>query len=305
MTAPPSAAVLEWAATAALPGSRVGGVTGLRDGGSPWLLTLVGGPHALDVVLRLGGEAESASFATEVAALALAGRHGLAVPRLLAADLAGEVAPGTLAVLTSRVPGTSRSAGEPPGGRLRALGAAAAAIHRLPVPSSPALPARERPIASVDFGALRRAAPTQPLLAEAEAVLGRTPVPQRPSVFVHGDLWHGNALWDGDALTGLVDWDCAGVGHPGIDLGSLRCDAALCAGRGVAAADEVLAGYEAATGRPADDVAYWDVVAGLATPPTMGWFVGAFRGQGRTDLDQPTLLARRDAFLRSALDRLG
>jgi Ser/Thr protein kinase RdoA (MazF antagonist) len=122
-------------------------------------------------------------------------------------------------------------------------------------------------------------------------------------VFVHGDLWQGNTLWEGDTLTGVVDWDCAGSGAAGIDLGSLRCDAWMAAGPQAAAA--VLAGYEEAAGRPADDVAYWDVAAALCTPPTIGWFTDAIRDQGRTDLDQPTLLARRDAFLRDALHRLG
>jgi hypothetical protein len=51
-------------------------------------------------------------------------------------------------------------------------------------------------------------------------------------------------------------------------------------------------------------VAYWDLVAALTTPPDMGWFVDAVRDQGRTDLDQPTMLARRDAFLEAALARL-
>jgi Ser/Thr protein kinase RdoA (MazF antagonist) len=122
-------------------------------------------------------------------------------------------------------------------------------------------------------------------------------------VFVHGDLWQGNTLWEGDTLTGVVDWDCAGSGAAGIDLGSLRCDAWMAAGPQAAAA--VLAGYEEAAGRPADDVAYWDVAAALCTPPTIGWFTDAIRDQGRTDLDQPTLLGRRDAFLRDALHRLG
>jgi hypothetical protein len=34
----------------------------------------------------------------------------------------------------------------------------------------------------------------------------------------------------------------------------------------------------------------------------MEWFVQTIVGQGRTDLDSPTLLARRDAFLAAALD---
>lgn len=121
-------------------------------------------------------------------------------------------------------------------------------------------------------------------------------------MLVHGDLWHGNTLWDGERLTGLVDWDCAGIGHPGVDVGSLRCDAALFTGR-PDAADDVLAGYQAVAG-PLPDVARFDVEAALATPPDLGWFVAAAHDQGRTDLDRDTLLARRDAFLRDALLRL-
>jgi aminoglycoside phosphotransferase (APT) family kinase protein len=120
---------------------------------------------------------------------------------------------------------------------------------------------------------------------------------------VHGDLWQGNTLWTGDVLTGVLDWDCAGVGLPGIDVGSLRCDAAVT--RGADAADAALAGWETAAGRTLDDVPYWDLVGGLATPPDMGWFAAANHDQGRTDLSPATMVARRDAFLRAALDRLG
>lgn len=83
---------------------------------------------------------------------------------------------------------------------------------------------------------------------------------------MHGDLWQGNLMWDGDALTGLLDWDMAGVGHYGVDLCSLRLDAALMFGPEAAA--PVLAGWERATGGPAQDVAYWDAVAALNQPGT-------------------------------------
>jgi len=246
-------------------------------------------------VLRAGGDA--GSLATEVAALRLAGAHGLPVPRLVAADL------DRLLVLTTALPGTSRVGGPPSPARLRAIGAAAAQVHRVPaLPPTPELPVRTRPIAGVDFAALRRAAPVRGLLAEAEATLARLPVPPSPPVFVHGDLWQGNVLWDGGRLTGIVDWDCAGAGPAGIDVGALRCDAATSTGG--TAPDDVLAGYEEETGRAFADVAYWDVVAALATPPTMGWFLDAVRDQGRTDLDGATMLARRDAFLEAALRRL-
>lgn len=280
----------QWVAASA--GSAVAAERGLREGGPPWLLTLADGT---EVVLR---EGDRSPLATEVAALRRLGPGGLPVPRLLAADLDG----ARPLVLTTRLPGTSRTSASPSPDRLRALGAAAALVHAAPAPDDPALPGRDRPIAVVDFAALRRESPVRPLLAEAEAVLAATPPPAGPRVLVHGDLWHGNTLWDGDRLTGLVDWDCAGVGHPGVDVGSLRCDAALFTDR-ADAADEVLAGYQAVAG-PAPDVARFDVVAALSTPPDLGWFVAAAHDQGRADLDRRTLLTRRDTFLRAALDRL-
>ena len=74
---------------------------------------------------------------------------------------------------------------------------------------------------------------------------------------------------------------------------------------GLSGADDVLAGYESAVDHPAADVAYWDIAAALTTPPTMELFIQTIIGQGRTDLDPPTLLTRRDDFLATALDRMG
>ncbi len=136
---------------------------------------------------------------------------------------------------------------------------------------------------------------------EAEQRVAAWPV-READVFVHGDLWQGNALWVGDALTGLIDCAGAGAGPAGVDLGSLRCDAAV--RFHLDAADEVQRAWQEAAGRPAVDGAYWDVVAALSTPPDMGWFPQALAGQGRADLTQDLLVQRRDAFLRAALDRL-
>lgn len=304
VAAPPEPALLAWVLREVHPSPGEHAVTsvGLREGRSPWLVSVDGEPVA---VLKVVPHGAGASLATELAALELAGVHGLPVPRVLAADVDGSLVAGCLAVVTSVVRGSSRaSSARPALERFRRLGELAAAIHRVPAPApTEELPVRERPIPGVDFAALRRGAERRPLLEAAEESLADAPLPERPPVFVHGDLWQGNTLWDGDSPTGVVDWDCAGVGAAGIDLGSLRCDAWMTAGREAAAA--VLSGYEGAAGRPADDVAYWDVVAALCTPPTIGWFVTAIRDQGRGDLDQPTLLARRDAFLRDALHRLG
>jgi aminoglycoside phosphotransferase (APT) family kinase protein len=307
----PDPAVLRWVATCVEPGASVASVasvvsvvsvTGLgRLGGSPWLVRL-SGSDIDEVVVRVGDEASVALLATEAAALEVIAASDVPGPRLLGVTTGGPTAPGVFALVMTRVPGTSRSTGAPSTARLRALGEAVAMVHAAPLPSSSHLPVRRRPIEPVDFDAVRRSEPARPLLVEAEDVLRRIPMPDHRPVFVHGDFWHGNAMWDHDRLTGIVDWECAGVGHPGIDLGMQRCDAALAVGP--SGADAVLAGYESATGRAAADVAYWDVVGALATPPTMDWFVQTMVAHGHTELDPPTLLARRDAFLAAALDTL-
>jgi aminoglycoside phosphotransferase (APT) family kinase protein len=290
-------AILRWALDGAAPGARVTEVRGLRDGGTPWLVRYLHGGGTGAVVVRVGGAGNRRMFETEVAALRLLARHGLPGPRLLDVRITDD-AP---ALVIELLPGSSAVPMDPPVARLRRLGAAAAAIHAVRPDPDPALPRRERPIGSLDFGALRREQEPRPLLVRAEAAIAGRPVPGA-SGFVHGDLWQGNALWQGDELSGLIDWDCAGVGPAGVDLGSLRCDAAVY--HGLACADEVSRGWEAAAGRPAADVAYWDVVAALSTPPDMGWFVGAIQGQGRPDLTREVLIDRRDAFLADALSRL-
>ena len=109
--------------------------------------------------------------------------------------------------------------------------------------------------------------------------------------------------WRDGGLVAVVDWDHAGRGAAGLDLASARFDAAFLYGQG--AEDAVLAGWEAEAGRPCPDLAYWDVTAAVATPPDLAWFVPTtIADTGRDDLDRPTMIARRDAFLEDALERL-
>jgi aminoglycoside phosphotransferase len=287
----PSAAQLAWVVATAAPGATVVDVAGLRDRSSPWRVTLSEGP---DLVLRVGGDVEV--MRAEVAGRRAAAEGGLPVATLL--DTALDRTPALL--LSVALPGSSRIAEQPDAAHLAALGAAGARVSAVPAPER--LPTVDRPVSGVDFGALHAAFPRPLLLAGADAVERLGP-PTGPVGFVHGDLWHGNTLWSEDGeLTGLLDWDCSGVGPAGLDLGSLRLDAVLC--HGPDAADAVLAGWEETAGRAATEVARWDVVAALATPPGMDWFVGAIAGQGRPDLDATVLTDRRDAFLESALDRL-
>jgi aminoglycoside phosphotransferase (APT) family kinase protein len=297
----PEPGLLRWVTKCVDPGAAVVSVTGLRRGESPWLVGL-SDSDIDEVVVRVGDESSVALLATEAAALEAIAASDVPGPRLLGVAMGGPGTPDVFALVMTRVPGSSRSTVEPSTARLRALGAAVAMVHAAPVPTSPHLPVRQRPIEPVDFDAVRRCEPARSLLVEAEVVLRRIPMPDHTPVLVHGDFWYGNTMWDHDQLTGIIDWECAGIGHPGIDLGMQRCDAALVVG--LSGAHAVLAGYESAIGRPAADVAYWDVAAALTTPPTMGSFVQIYAGQGRTDLDPPTLLARRDTFLAAALDSI-
>ncbi len=295
-TAMPDAALTEWALSALAPGGELVEARGMRYGGSPWLLRARDGNGERTGVLRLGGEGDDGTR-TETVALEAAFARGLPVPRVLAVRLE----PDPPLLLIEAVDGASSIPLDRPTARLRALGAAAARIHGTPSPDG--LPRRTRSIAGVDFDALRRAAPPQSLLQRAEAVAARVPSASAEDGFVHGDLWQGNTLWRDEQLVGIIDWDCAGHGPAGVDLGSLRCDAALTFGADASA--DILDGWHDEAGRAAADVDYWDVVAALATPPDLGWFVDTIRAQGRPDLTRELLRERRDGFLRRALERLG
>ena len=296
--------MLAWAAQAVAPGARITQAAGLREGGNPWLLRLERAGKGYRAVVKTGDPASARDrmqLRTQVAALALARDRGLLVPRVIAADLSGSQA-GVLALVTSVLPGSSAIPRTMPAGRARRLGAAAAAIHAVALTPRPDLPRRTRPLADMDFAAWRRSVGTTPLLARAERQVSELPVPGGAAVLVHGDLWQGNTMWSAGVCTGVIDWDAAGAGSPGIDLGTLRLDAALYYGPG--AAGQILGGWRQAAGREPEHVAYWDVVAALTTVGDMAQCLPPLLDHHRPDLDARILTARRDAFLRAALSQL-
>lgn len=331
--------VLEWAARAVGRGARVARVEALRENPGtrgPWLLHIAHRGREVRALLKTGAAAPGAtrlevgavslrdSFATEAAALELAERHRLPAPRLIAADLEGRT--GVLAILSTALAGTSRPR-DLDIRSLRALGAAAATLHAIPLSPQPHLPLRTRPRQGEDFIAQRRwaaryqAAPeseraaildealragwpanglakrllairTTPLIQAAEERLRELPPPAGETVLVHSDLCGDNTVWRNGGLVGIVDWEGAGAGHYGVDLGNLRMEESLTFG--LAAADEILAGWQEASGREAEDIAYWDLVAALNTPTDLSRWAPTL----------PEATENRDAFLRAALARL-
>jgi aminoglycoside phosphotransferase (APT) family kinase protein len=294
----PPASVLGWARAEL--GAGIVVRRGLRRGGGPWLIG-DGAGHPV-AVLKVGAVEARRALATEHAALCVAAAAGVPAPRPIACDPDG-VRAGVPALLETVVPGSSRVPRVPVERRLRAAGTALAALHVVALLPTFDLPRRVRPIPSRDFAAARAAgAASTRLLDRAADRLGRAPAPAADPVLVHGDMWHGNLLWTDDRVSGIVDWDMAGAGPGGVDLGAMRLDATLMYGPGAAAA--VLNGWLA--GRPArtGPVAHWDAVAALNTPTDMAVFLPAIHDQGREDLDADLVNARRDGFLRAALAAL-
>jgi aminoglycoside phosphotransferase (APT) family kinase protein len=290
-------ATVDWV-LAAVGGDRILSMTGLRDGGSPWLFRYAAGRGEGSAVLRVRAPDEAELQALEVRGVALARVGGVPVADVIAARADDKA----VLLLIEYVRGSSHQPVEPDPARLAALGAIAARISAVD-PGSAELPIVTHPVPDVDFDEMRDQAEPQPLLTAAQERVAAI-VPDGPAGFVHGDLWSGNTLWCGTELAAVIDWDCAGRGAAGVDLGSLRCDAAMC--YGLDAAGHVLAGWEREAGRAAESLAYWDAVAGLSSPPDIGWFAPAISGMtGRPDLTEELLRERRDAFLADALERLG
>jgi aminoglycoside phosphotransferase (APT) family kinase protein len=270
--------------------TAINAVRSLHGGESPWWIELTApdGSTSSAVLRSPSSRIGPDQIATNAAALVVAERHGLPAPRLLAADIDGCTAE-TSASLETVVPGTSTWPAAASTELLLAAGAAIARVHTVILDPQPQLPFRDRPIAVDDFADDRRTGriPTTALLQLADERVQAIKAPEQPVVFVHGDVWPGNTVVAGGGVNALIDWKTAGVGNPGVDLGELRKQVAICYDDD--APGHVLEGWERASGTRADDIPYWDAVAALNTP---------------TESYSRHAALRRDHFLRAAIAQL-
>jgi aminoglycoside phosphotransferase (APT) family kinase protein len=275
------------------------GIRDLHEDFGPWLVLCTGpaGPEVFSGILRVGSgdgsRAKDATYVrTEAAALRVAELSGIDAPRLLGLDADGAQA-GRVASLQTVLDGEPLVLRPYSRTRLRSLGAQLATVHQVNIAPSAHLPARQRSLEPGGgyleerhlYAGSPRWAAGERLFREAEAELARHRRPADRVSLVHGDAWIGNAMAVDDRCAGLFDWGCAGVGHPGVDLGHARLTAAL--SFGMDAGDDVLAGWEAAVGEPLCLTSYWDVIGALLTPADIG-----------------DNTATRDEFLLRALDNL-
>ena len=82
-----------------------------------------------------------------------------------------------------------------------------------------------------------------------------------PPGLVHTDYWPGNVLWDAGRISAVVDWEEAGYGDPGADVGYARMNLIL---SGLdEAADEFLRIYENETGAEVANLGFWELAASV------------------------------------------
>lgn len=196
-----------------------GGITGTK-----WILRLGEGDP---LVLRWADPAEWGDVGREhvrreaLAAGLLAGT-GLPVPRLIAADVDGLIS-GAPADLLSWRPGQTRY--DPLGpAALTALADLAVAVHGQPVP------VERRPPAFSFRGPAEPQVPgwvRWPALWRRAIEIRRAGPPATPSGLLHRDFHFGNILWQGDAVSGLIDWAEVSWGPPDLDVAHACSDFAM------------------------------------------------------------------------------
>jgi len=202
--------------------------------------------------------------AHEAQALFLLARGPTPTPRLLAADLEANLCE-VPALLESWLPGHVEWRPVELARYLRCTAEALVAFHAAGV----------APEGLPDYAPYadrcRMASPpftTRPGLWERVARELDRPRPDGRAVFIHRD-WHpGNLLWDGERLTGVVDWATAARGPAGIDLARMRLNLAWRIGSEAAAA--FLAAYVSAGGDAAARDPYWDLLDAADAMPIEG-----------------------------------
>lgn len=115
-------------------------------------------------------------------------------------------------------------------------------------------------------------------------------------MLTHGDFQSGNVVWDGGALTGVIDWEGVARGPAGYDVGWCRLDLYLLYGEDLA--DTFLAAYEDAGGGLGDP--YLTLARSDRSVHT---WAPNYRDLGRPDHTAAELRSRHSAWTRELLGR--
>ena len=232
----------------------------------------------------------------EAAALSMAKKSGLPVPEVIAWDTDGRHC-GFPAVLMTSVPGRVNLQPLNFDDWLRQMAAALQPMHELD---------------AADLGwqyftynnVKTLTAPswsTQPSLWERAIRLVNQPPPATRTCFIHRDYHPMNTLWQGETLSGVVDWVNACRGPAPFDLAWNRIN--LMQMFGLEAADRLRDHALAVCGADAWHP-YWDLMALIEMLPGPPEVYEPWPIFGLKNLSVPLLIQRTDEYLSSVLDAI-
>ncbi len=204
----------------------------------------------------------------EANVLGLLERAGYPAPRLIAFD-DGPRECDVRALLMTRLPGRVVLAPKDMTKWLRQMAAALPPVHDVPIGIGLR---RYRPYSDprmLDVPVWSK----EPRAWRAVLDLAQSPQPRTRPRFIHRDYHPGNVLWRRGRVSGVIDWNSACGGPPGIDLGHCRVN--LVRLHGLDVADRFLAEYASVTGTNVSDYApYWDAIALVDSGLALGKGVG-------------------------------
>lgn len=233
----------------------------------------------------------------DAAAMLAAAEVGVRAPILIDADATGERL-GWPAIVMTRLHGVPHGAGgADPSAWLEGLADELVRISAAPMPRQP-LPEWE------PWFTLPLEVPgwvTDPGLWRDMEVVVAEPLPQAAPRFIHRDYHPLNVVWDGDAVSGTVDWVNGCIGPIECDVASCRINIAVSDRTidGWALADEFLAHCldHGVPWHPAWDL---DVIAGATRPESM-----MANAQAGANLTVESIRSTLEAGVRRALEALG
>lgn len=219
--------------------------------------------------------------ARECRTLLYLGDVGLTGPRLLAEDVTGRET-GVPTLLMSRVPGRVEWSPKNTDRWLHRLVEQLPPIHAAPLPTAGVI----RTYAPYAQDAYRPPSWARwPAVWDKAIEIFHGPTPEGPKAFIHRDYHPGNVLWRRGVVTSVVDWQCASIGPPSVDV-------AHCRGNLLGYGDEVVDRF----------TTIWEDMSGATFDPWadivthIGWLDGLCRA------DRP-LYSAEDALARAVAGR--
>jgi aminoglycoside phosphotransferase (APT) family kinase protein len=220
----------------------------------------------------------------------LAGIDGIPAPRLLAVDATSQYGEAPSLVM-SLLPGAVDVQAD----RSPQLAEQLLAIHRVPVDPRP----REFQVwVSPDTVRMPAATNRPEVWTRGVETIARQ-LPPSDGVLLHRDFHPGNVLFDGDRVSGVVDWVETSWGPADLDVA--HCSTALALLHGPEAGVRFADHYVAAGGQLSKDLQHWQVLDALGFAPDAEKVAGPWRELGRTDLTSGVLQDRLERYLQQVL----